>query len=84
MKLTNPFIVAPLTDMDDGCHHGSRKITVHESHASAERECRRLLSFHANCGKEYVIYQAVAFARSSLPPVQVCDILDDGEVSCTE
>ncbi len=82
MKLTNTYIVTGVVALPDNAYLPSRKMTTHKSHESAVRECERLLSFNANCGKEYVIYRAVNMMRSERSPTQVCDIEDDGEVSC--
>ncbi len=81
MNIRNRYLVGGVTDVRDGAKHGSRKITIHDSHESAVRECHRRLGEPCNI-QRYVIYRAVSVVQATHPPVDVCDILDDGEVSC--
>ncbi len=81
MNIRNRYLVGGVTDVRDGTRHGSRKITIHDTHDSAVNECHRRLGEPGNY-QQYVIYRAVSVVKATHPPVDVCDIAANGEVSC--
>ncbi len=81
MKLSNTYLVAPLTDLTPGATMRSRSITVHETHDEAVAECERRSEDHRSSQK-FVVYRAISLVGRTARPVTICDIEDDGAVIC--
>ncbi len=82
MKMYAPYLVAPYSTLPDGSPVHSRKLTVHSTHESAMAECRTRLDERGNPLYRYAIYQAITLVQRAETPVEVCDIVDEGEVIC--
>ena len=81
MIIENRYLVAPATNIVDGATLRPHRVTVHKSHESAINRCHRALDESSDL-QQYVIYQAVSMVRKETQPINVCDIDDNGEVSC--
>jgi len=81
MKVKNMFLVAPDSTLPSGTPLASRKASVWDSHADAVAECKRMVQ-QPNGLNRWVVYQADTLVGKVETPVEVCDIMDGGEVIC--
>ncbi len=81
MHIANQYLVAPDSTLPSGTPLASRKATVWDNHTDAVNECERCV--HQPTGLDrWVVYQAVTLVSRRERPTEVCDIDDDGEVTC--
>ena len=81
MHVQNMYLVAPHSNVPSGTPLPSRKASVWDNHDDAVRECEKMVRYPDGLGR-WVVYQAVTIVGKLETPVQVCDIEDDGEVTC--